>query len=149
MTRVGKFRPYIIFGAIPLLALSAVVFYVPASLETSTKLLYAYITYAALGFVYSLVNIAYGSLASAVTQSVGERAKLVAGRAFGAALGGIVLTYVVGTMVNDLRAQKAAITTPEALIAYQDAVQGVFLKVTLAFVVVGTLAFWFCAWAVP
>jgi glucuronide carrier protein len=146
MTRWGKFRPYIMFGAIPLLALSAVVFHVPAGLTDSTKLLYAYITYAALGFVYSLVNIAYGSLASAVTQSVGERAKLVAGRAFGAAVGGILLTYVVGTMVNDLKAQKAGITTPEQLVAYQAAVQGVFTKVTLVFIVVGTLAFWFTAW---
>ena len=48
------------------------------------KLIYAYGTYAVLGLVYSLVNIPYGSLASAVTQSVHERAKLVAARAFGA-----------------------------------------------------------------
>jgi glucuronide carrier protein len=147
MTRWGKFRPYIMFGAIPLMVLSAVTFYVPPGLEAGTKLLYAYITYAALGFVYSLVNIAYGSLASAVTQSVNERAKLVAARAFGAAIGGIVLTYVVGSMVNDLRAQKAGITTPEQFVAYQAAVQGVFTKVTLAFIVVGTAAFWFTAWA--
>ncbi len=31
--------------------------------------------------------------------------------------------------------------------AYQAAVQGVFTQVTLAFVVVGTIAFWFTAWA--
>jgi glucuronide carrier protein len=147
MTRWGKFRPYIMFGAMPLMVLSAVTFYVPPGLETSTKLLYAYITYAALGFVYSLVNISYGSLASAVTQSVGERAKLVAARAFGAAVGGVVLTYVVGTMVNNLKAQKAGIETPEDLLAYQAAVQGVFTRVTLAFIVIGTAAFWFTAWA--
>jgi glucuronide carrier protein len=147
MTRWGKFRPFIMFGAIPLLALSAITFHVPAGLDAGGKLLYAYITYAALGFVYSLVNISYGSLASAVTQSVHERAKLVASRAFGAAVGGIVLTYVVGAMVNDLRAQKAGITTPEQFVAYQAAVQGVFTKVTLAFIVVGTAAFWFTAWA--
>jgi glucuronide carrier protein len=147
MTRWGKFRPYIMFGAIPLLGLSAITFYVPPGLEAGTKLLYAYITYAALGFVYSLVNISYGSLASAVTQSVHERAKLVAARAFGAAVGGIVLTYVVGSMVNDLRAQKAGITNPEQFVAYQAAVQGVFTKVTLVFIVVGTAAFWFTAWA--
>jgi glucuronide carrier protein len=147
MTRWGKFRPYIIFGAVPLLVLSAVVFHVPAGLDGGTKLLYAYITYAALGFVYSLVNISYGSLASAVTQSVHERAKLVAGRAFGAAVGGVLLTYVVGTMVNNLKAQKAGIKSPEDLVAYQAAVQGVFTKVTLVFIVVGTAAFWFTAWA--
>ena len=147
MTRWGKFRPYLMFGSIPLLVLSAVVFHVPAGLDATTKLLYAYITYAALGFVYSLVNISYGSLASAVTQSVHERAKLVAGRAFGAAVGGVLLTYAVGTLVNQLKAQKSAIQTAADLVEYQAAVQGVFTKVTLVFIVVGTAAFWFTAWA--
>jgi glucuronide carrier protein len=100
-----------------------------------------------LGLIYSLVNIPYGSLASAVTQSVRERAKLVAARAFGAGLGGVVLTFIVGGLIQDLRGQKALIKTPEDLIAYQAAVQGVFTKVTLAFIVVGTAAFWFTAWA--
>ena len=147
MTRWGKFRPYLMFGSLPLMALSAVVFHVPAGLDLTMKLLYAYITYAALGFVYSLVNISYGSLASAVTQSVHERAKLVAGRAFGAAVGGVLLTYVVGTMVSQLKSQKSAIKTAADLAAYQSAVQGVFTKVTLVFIVVGTAAFLFTAWA--
>ena len=147
MTRWGKFRPYLMFGAVPLLLLSYLVFHVPAGLEDGTKLLYAYISYAALGFVYSLANIPYGSLASAVTQSVHERAKLVAGRAFGAAVGSIILTFVIGGMVNDLRAQKAAVVTPADLAAYQAAIQDVFTKVTLAFIVIGTAAFWFTAWA--
>ena len=59
-------------------------------------MIYAYATYAILGLVYSLVNIPYGSLASAITQSVHERAKLVAARAFGAGIGGVVLTFIVG-----------------------------------------------------
>ena len=78
MTRMGKFRPFILFGAVPLLFLSYLTFHVPSSLDDGTKLLYAYVTYAVLGLVYSLVNIPYGSLASAMTQSVNERAKLVA-----------------------------------------------------------------------
>ena len=62
------------------------------------KLIYAYATYAILGLIYSLVNIPYGSLASAVTQSVHERAKLVAARAFGAGIGGVMLTFIVGRL---------------------------------------------------
>jgi glucuronide carrier protein len=147
MTRWGKFRPYLMFGSLPLLFLSFAVFHVPAGLGNSEKLLYAYISYAALGFVYSLVNIPYGSLASAVTQSVHERARLVASRAFGAALGGIILTFIIGGMVNNLQAQKKAIASPVDLAAYQAAVQDVFTKVTLAFIVIGTAAFWFTAWA--
>jgi glucuronide carrier protein len=54
---------------------------------------YPYATYAILVLNYSLVNIPYGSSASAVTQSVHERAKLVAAHAFGAGIGGVVLTF--------------------------------------------------------
>jgi len=147
MTRWGKFRPFLMFGAIPLLFMSFLVFNVPTSLDGGMKLIYAYATYAVLGLIYSLVNIPYGSLASAVTQSVHERAKLVAARAFGSAVGSVVLTFVIGAEINDLRAQKAGISTPEDLVAYQAAVQSTFTYITLAFIVVGTAAFWFTAWA--
>src|SRR6188472_1049083 len=100
MTRWGKFRPFIMFGAVPLMFMSFLVFHVPTGVSGSVKLLYAYGTYAVLGLVYSLVNIPYGSLASAVTQSVHERAKLVAARAFGAAMGSVILTFVVGAQIS-------------------------------------------------
>ena len=147
MTRWGKFRPFIMFGAVPLMFMSFLVFHVPTSFDEGMKLIYAYATYAILGLVYSLVNIPYGSLASAITQSVHERAKLVAARAFGAGIGGVVLTFIVGHFISDLRGQKALIQGPEDLIAYQAAVQGVFTKVTLAFIVIGSIAFFFTAWA--
>jgi glucuronide carrier protein len=147
MTRWGKFRPFIMFGAVPLLFMSFLVFHVPSSLGSGTKLIYAYGTYVVLGLIYSLVNIPYGSLASAVTQSVHERAKLVAARAFGAAIGGVILTFVVGDMINNLKGQKKSIVTPADLVAYQSAVQGAFTKITLAFIVIGTAAFLFTAWA--
>ncbi len=147
MTRWGKFRPFLMFGGVPLLFLSFLVFHVPASFGDGAKILYAYGTYAVLGLVYSLVNIPYGSLASAVTQSVHERAKLVAARAFGGGLGGVVLTFLIGHFISELKGQKGSISSPEDLLAYQAAVQGVFVKVTLAFLVVGSLAFFFTAWA--
>jgi glucuronide carrier protein len=146
MTRWGKFRPFLMFGAVPLLFMSFLVFHVPTGASGSIKLLYAYGTYAVLGLVYSLVNIPYGSLASAVTQSVHERAKLVASRAFGAAVGSVILTFVIGAQINALKGQKKSISSPEDLLAYQAAVQGTFTKVTLAFIVVGTAAFLFTAW---
>src|SRR5215218_3347910 len=55
-TRWGKFRPFLLFGSLPLLLLSFLTFHVP-SWSPSGKLMYAYITYALLGLAYSLVNI--------------------------------------------------------------------------------------------
>jgi len=118
-SRWGKFRPYLLFASLPLLLSSIALFSVPNFDSTTAKYVYAYITYALLGFLYSLVNIPYGSLASAMTQSVHERAKLVAARAFGAGIGGVILTFVVGNFISDLRGQKALIKGPEDLIAYQ------------------------------
>jgi len=147
MTRWGKFRPFLMFGAVPLLFMSFLTFRVPSSFDDGMKLVYAYATYAVLGLVYSLVNIPYGSLASAVTQSVHERARLVSARVIGAGLGGVILTFVIGHFVGELREQKAEIQSPADLIVYQAAVQDVFTKVTLAFIVIGTAAFLFTAWA--
>ena len=137
MTRMGKFRPFLLFGAVPLLFLSFLTFHVPGSLDTGAKLLYAYVTYAALGLVYSMVNIPYGSLASAMTQSVRERAKLVSSRFFGGALGGIVLTYVIAPKISALKARKDSISPSE----YHQQVQAIFTQTTLLFIVVGSAAF--------
>ncbi|GEL25213.1 glucuronide transporter [Pseudonocardia sulfidoxydans NBRC 16205] len=137
MTRWGKFRPFILFGAVPLLFLSFLTFNVPEDWEMGSKLLYVYLTYAALGLVYSLVNIPYGSLASAMTQSVHQRAKLVASRFFGGAVAGIVLTYLIAPRISNLRADKATLPAAE----YRDQVQAIFTQTTLAFIVIGSIAY--------
>ena len=42
MTRWGKFRPFIMFGAVPLLFMRFLVFHVPTSFDQGMKLIYAY-----------------------------------------------------------------------------------------------------------
>jgi glucuronide carrier protein len=121
------------------------------NLGDTGKLLYAYLAYAILGLAYSLINIPYGSLASAMTQSVNERAKLVASRAFGAAIGGVALTYVVAPQISALQrtapklaenADAAARAAYEAAkIAYRQNVQGVFTSTTLWFILIGSVAY--------
>ncbi|NTW42665.1 MAG: hypothetical protein HGA44_22825, partial [Cellulomonadaceae bacterium] len=49
MTRWGKFRPFFLFGSLPLLLLSVATFTVPGGLGGTGKLVYAYATYALLG----------------------------------------------------------------------------------------------------
>ncbi|HET7476315.1 MAG TPA: glycoside-pentoside-hexuronide (GPH):cation symporter [Dermatophilaceae bacterium] len=137
MTKMGKFRPFILFGAVPLLFLSYLTFHVPTSLDDGAKLLYAYVTYAALGLLYSMVNIPYGSLASAMTQSVKERAKLVASRFLGGAVGGIVLTYIIAPKISVLKQQKNSLSPSD----YHEQVQSIFTQTTLLFIVVGSAAY--------
>ena len=162
MTRWGKFRPFILWFAVPVLFLSFLNFNIPTpgikwlgifevNPDMNAQLLYAYLAYAALGLVSSLINIPYGSLASAMSQSVNERAKLVAGRAFGAAIGGILLTYIVAPQISAIQktapklapnADAAAKATYDAaVLVYRQSVQGVFTSTTLWFILVGSIAF--------
>ncbi len=118
--RFGKFRPFLLFGSVPLLLLSMATFSVP-QIGESGMLLYAYLTYAALGLAYSLVNIPYGSLAGAMTPLAAERAKLASSRTIGATLVGAALGIFVAPLI-----------VPGANL------QLLFTTMTLIFVVVGT-----------
>jgi glucuronide carrier protein len=99
-TRLGKFRPFILFGSLPLLLLNVAVFTVPGGLSDGAKLVYAYVTYAILGLLYSLVNIPYGSLAAAMTQVPTERAKLASFRVFGSNITILMLAFVVAPQIE-------------------------------------------------
>lgn len=74
-TRWGKFRPFLLFGTAPLMIFSVLVFWAPTDWSHSSKVVYAYLTYMGLGLCYSLVNIPYGSLATAMTQQPQSRAR--------------------------------------------------------------------------
>ncbi|MDR3413852.1 MAG: glucuronide transporter [Formivibrio sp.] len=80
ISRWGRFRPFLLWSALPLLLMSVAVFSVPANWTSAQKLVYAYVTYAILGTAYSFVNIPYGSLATVMTQEPRERALLGAMR---------------------------------------------------------------------
>jgi glucuronide carrier protein len=101
MTRWGKFRPFFLFGAAPVMLLAFATFTLPGMVEGSgLRLLLAYLTYGLLGLAYSLVNIPYGSLASAMTQRPEERGKLASFRMIGTAATGILLAFIVAPQVK-------------------------------------------------
>jgi glucuronide carrier protein len=126
-TRWGKFRPFILFGAVPLLLVSVAVFSVPTGLHgTSAALVWAYISYAALGLLYSLVNIPYGSLAAAMTQAPTERAKLATWRVYGSNLTILMLAFVVAPQIKGSGDLQRSLT-----------------MTTLVFVVVGAVLYLF------
>lgn len=101
-TRWGRFRPFLLWGAIPLMLLSIAVFAVPGSWSATEKLIYAYVTYALLGTAYSFVNIPYGSLATVMTQQPRERARIGASRTIMASMTFVFLALVLGPVVRKL-----------------------------------------------
>lgn len=100
MTRWGKFRPFFLFGSLPLLLSSIACFSVPSRLSMGQKMLWAYGSYALMGLLYSLVNIPYGSLAAAMTQVSSERAKLAAFRVGGSTATMMLIALVVSPQVQ-------------------------------------------------
>src|SRR5690606_22265215 len=96
----------------------------------TATLVYAYVTYAALGLAYSLVNIPYGSLASAMTQRPDERAKLASYRMIGTASTIIMLAFVVAPQIEGSKGDPAQFQRSLTL-------------TTLAFLVVGVGLYWF------
>ncbi|WP_211303039.1 glucuronide transporter [Allonocardiopsis opalescens] len=129
-SRFGKFRPYLLFGSLPLLLLSVATFTVPRIGETGV-LLYAYATYALLGLAYTFVNIPYGSLAAAMTQDPAARSKLAAARTVGGTVVGAALSAVVAPLLSR--------TTD---------LQAFFTTVTIVLVFVGMALYLFCFFTV-
>ena len=112
--RFGKFRPFIMFGSIPLLLLSVATFSIPELGESGT-LLYAYVTYIALGVVYTVVNLPYGALATTMTQEPDDRNALSVYRSFGARAGdglfiGLATTPLVAALGRGNDAQGFQLT---------------------------------------
>ncbi|BCJ51361.1 glucuronide transporter [Actinoplanes sp. NBRC 14428] len=131
MTRWGKFRPFFVFAGPPVLLLSVVTFTVPRQFDGGgAQLAAAYVTYGLLGLAYSLVNIPYGSLAAAMTQRPGERAKLASFRMIGTAVTTIMLAFVVSPQIQQYRGDP-------------DGFQRSLLITTLIFAVVGVALYLF------
>ena len=109
-TRLGKFRPFILFGSLPLLLLSVATFSVP-DMSDGAQYAYAFGSYAILGLAYSLVNIPYGSMATAMTQVPAERAKLASFRVYGSNLTILMLALVVAPQIKGSSDLQQSLTT--------------------------------------
>ena len=90
-SRWGKFRPYILWGAIPL-AVSAVLAFSTPSFADAGKLIYAYITFIAFMFLYSTVNIPYTALLGVISGDPVERADAATSKFIGAFTAGIIVS---------------------------------------------------------
>lgn len=87
--KMGKFRPWML-RATPLLLITSIMMYTVPGAVASGKLLAAYVTYLLYEASYTMFNIPYGSLLSAIAGSEGERAKLSSARGFGAMIGNLI-----------------------------------------------------------
>ena len=99
-TRWGRFRPFLLFGSVPLLALLIAVFSIPGGLSDGGKLAWGLVSYLLFQLAYSFVNIPYGSLSAAMTQRPDERARFSAGRVIAASATILLIAVVVSPQIS-------------------------------------------------
>jgi glucuronide carrier protein len=116
-TRWGKFRPYLLFGPVPLLALLVAIFSIPSGLSEGGKLAWAFVTYALFSLAYSFVNIPYGSLAAAMTQEPDERARLSSSRAVSASVTILLIAAAVAPQIEGSGDLQRSLTITTAIFA--------------------------------
>lgn len=97
-TKIGQFRPWILWTAVPFGLILALTFTTPP-FGTLGKLIYAYITYILFTLIYTANNVPYGALLGVMTNNEEERTSLSSFRFAGAYFGGIMtqglLIYLV------------------------------------------------------
>jgi len=87
-SRWGKFRPYLLWVAVPFAVIGVMTFYVP-DFDEKGKIIYAYITYSLMMMVYSMINVPYASLLGVMSSDRKVRTTLSSYRmvfAFGGSL---------------------------------------------------------------
>lgn len=98
-TRWGKFRPYLLFGALPLGIVATLCFTTP-DISSENKVIYAYITYFLVGMVYTAINIPYSSMLGVMTDDRDERNGLSSARLIGAFSAGLVVQFFTLDLVG-------------------------------------------------
>lgn len=92
-SRWGKFRPYLLYCAIPL-NLVLVACFVTPDLSPGWKIVYAYVTYFLHGTVFTAIALPYSSISAVMTQDQQERAVISTYRMFFAVVVALSLVAV-------------------------------------------------------
>ncbi len=98
-TRWGKFRPWVLWSAVPFAAMFFLAFHTPGFGPTG-KVIYAYVTYILLMTVYSINNLPYSALNGVMTGDVNDRTSLSSFRFFFAMGAAFLVQGLVLPMVD-------------------------------------------------
>jgi GPH family glycoside/pentoside/hexuronide:cation symporter len=98
-TRFGKFRPYLLWVAVPYGILGFLMFANP-DLSDSGKLVYAWVTYTLMMMIYTAINVPYSALMGVMTPSSQERTVLSSYRFVCAFGGGLLISMLVRPLIQ-------------------------------------------------
>jgi GPH family glycoside/pentoside/hexuronide:cation symporter len=95
----GKFRPYLLWVAVPFALIGVLTFYTP-DFDEKGKIIYAYLTYSAMMMIYSLINVPYASLLGVMSSDRKERNTLSSYRMVFAFGGSLLALWLIEPLVN-------------------------------------------------
>ncbi|MDQ2076896.1 MFS transporter [Marinimicrobium sp. ABcell2] len=98
-TRLGKFRPYLLFAGIPMAGAAVLTFSTP-DLGDTGKLVYAYITYTLMMLMYTVLSTPYAALSGVMTADSQDRTSLYSIRFIFAFTGGFFVNYFTLDLVS-------------------------------------------------
>ena len=97
--KMGKYKTYILIGAIGLLVGGAAVFLPFPNANTVVKAILFVLGYIIWDAAYTMANVPYGTMLNIVTEDAGERAQLSVFRSIGGAVGGMLPGIVLPMLI--------------------------------------------------
>ncbi|MDQ8005288.1 MAG: MFS transporter [Pedobacter sp.] len=97
-TKWGKFRPYLLWVALPFGIIGVLTFVTP-DLDITGKIIYAYVTYTLMMMIYSAINVPYASLMGVMTSDIKDRTSLSTFRFIFAFAGSILVLATAEPLV--------------------------------------------------
>ena len=89
-TRWGKYRPYLLWIAIPFAVAGVLAFFTPRTDNYTFKHVYAYVTYILMMTVYTAINVPYGAMLGVMTDDSREKSVFSSFRMFFAFIGSFI-----------------------------------------------------------
>jgi len=98
-TKWGKFRPWIIWTALPFGIIGVLTFTTP-DISMGAKVIYAWVTYILLRVIYTMNNVPYASLTAVMTSDPDERTSISSYRQIAANSAGFIIASLAIPMVK-------------------------------------------------
>ncbi|MEL1266116.1 MFS transporter [Pseudoxanthomonas putridarboris] len=129
-SRFGRFRPYLLYGALPL-ALTGMLTWTVPDLGDGGKLLWAYATFTLMMLAYTVLSTPYSALSGVITADSQQRTQLISFRFIAAFAGTTVVNWLTLDLVRWLGRGDEALGWQLTLALYGAVAMAAFVTVFL------------------
>ena len=113
-TKWGKYRPYLLWIAVPF-AIAGILLFTTPNLGTTGKEVWAYVTYILMMTVYTAINVPYGSMLGVMTDDTDEKTVFSSYRMFFAYAGSFIVLLLWEPLCNAFAGTSGKVTNdPDA-----------------------------------